>query len=125
LKDYGAEFSHIDITQPAIGIPQLHTAWRSRTDPGGFVLEFREGAFDYVEHQIREIVGHGVSVSEDMLAWEIQGVAHLDLVVLTQCTGSVDLPASARHCLCEFTASVIKVERAGARRVAWPLVPEG
>ncbi|MGE3312086.1 MAG: hypothetical protein AB7O66_19140 [Limisphaerales bacterium] len=82
LQEYGADFPHIDLTQPAIGIPQLHTSWKSRTDPGGFVLEFRAGTFDYVEHQVREIAGRGDAASPTVVVWDIQGVAHLDLVQL-------------------------------------------
>jgi hypothetical protein len=83
LREHGAQILHVDLEQPSIGVPQLYTSWRARKDPGGFTLEFREGTFDYVENQVRSIAGDGVALSTDLLAWDIEHVAHLDLVRLS------------------------------------------
>jgi hypothetical protein len=36
-----------------------------------------------VEQQVRSIAGDGVALSTDLLAWDIEHVAHLDLVRLS------------------------------------------
>jgi len=83
LKEYGAELPHMNLLQPAIGIDQMYTSWRWEGDPGGFILTFREGAFEGVLYQIKEIAGEPQPASAAAVhIWTVDQVAHLDLVRL-------------------------------------------
>lgn len=83
LKDYGAELPHINLQQPAIGIDQMYTSWRWEGDPGGFVLTFREGAFEGVLYQMEQIAGEPKPACDPAVhIWNVDQVAHLDLVRL-------------------------------------------
>lgn len=83
LREYGADLPHINLEQPAIGIDQMYTSWREEADPGGFCLTFRDGAFNGVLYQMKQIAGNPLSAKDDGInIWQVDGVAHLDLVRL-------------------------------------------
>lgn len=90
LKEYGAELPHINLQQPAIGIDQMYTSWRWEGDPGGFTLTFRDGAFDGVLYQVKQIAGEPQPASDGIVSiWQVDQIAHLDLVRLP--SGKVQL----------------------------------
>jgi len=83
LKEYGADLPHINLQQPAIGIDQMYTSWRWATDPGGFSLTFRDGAFEGVLYQMKQIAGEPMPAQvDDVYVWLVDHVAHVDLVRL-------------------------------------------
>lgn len=83
LKEYGASLPHIHLQQPAIGIDQMYTSWRWQRDPGGFSLTFRDGAFEGVVYQMKQIAGEPrISPDNTRHVWQVDHVAHLDLVRL-------------------------------------------
>lgn len=83
LTEYGAEFPHINLQQPGIGIDQMYTSWRWEADPGGFSLTFRDGAFEGVLHQMKQIAGEPEATSDGrMHVWRVGEAAHVDLVRL-------------------------------------------
>jgi hypothetical protein len=83
LREYSADLPHINLEQPAIGIDQMYTSWRWEGDPGGFRLTFKDGKYDGVLYQMKQIAGNPLpAIDGEVHIWQVEGVAHLDLVRL-------------------------------------------